>query len=158
MRITPSLFAPLGIALMLAGCHSGAVDESAATPAATDTPAAASEEAKPYDGIEADERLDFTGTEPFWGGHVAGRTLTYDTPEDPSGEVIQIERFSGRGGVSFSGLLDGKDFNMTVTPLSCSDGMSDRTYPFTVTLKLGEETRNGCGWTEKQPFEGPAQP
>ena len=47
---------------------------------------------------------------------------------------------------------------MTVTPLSCSDGMSDRTYPFTVTLEIGEETRNGCGWTDRQPFEGPANP
>ena len=104
------------------------------------------------------ETLRFTGNEPFWGGEVTGVTLTYTTPEDQDGTVIRVERFAGRGGLAFGGLLDGADFDMTVTPLACSDGMSDRTYPFTVTLKIGEETRNGCGWTERQPFEGSEHP
>jgi uncharacterized membrane protein len=56
------------------------------------------------------------------------------------------------------GELGGQDLEMMVTELGCSDGMSDRTYPFTVTLKIGDETRNGCGWTERQPFGGPAHP
>jgi uncharacterized membrane protein len=60
--------------------------------------------------------------------------------------------------LSFSGELAGASFEMTVTPLECSDGMSDRTYPFTVTLEIGEDLRKGCGWTEREPFEGPAAP
>ena len=60
--------------------------------------------------------------------------------------------------MSFSGELDGAPFEMMVTALECSDGMSDRTYPFTVTLEVGEETRNGCGWTETKPFEGSQHP
>ena len=47
---------------------------------------------------------------------------------------------------------------MTVTPGACSDGMSDRTYPYTVTLKIGDDTREGCAWTDAQPFEGPEAP
>jgi uncharacterized membrane protein len=111
-----------------------------------------------YDGIGPDETLRFTGTEPFWGGEVTGRTLRYSTPEDQDGTDIAVERFAGRGGLSFSGELNGAPFEMMVTPLECSDGMSDRTYPFTVTLEIGEETRNGCGWTEAKPFDGPEHP
>jgi uncharacterized membrane protein len=47
---------------------------------------------------------------------------------------------------------------MMVTPLECSDGMSDRIYPFTVTLKIGDDLRSGCGWTERQRFTGPEAP
>ena len=47
---------------------------------------------------------------------------------------------------------------MTVTRLACSDGMSDRTYPFTVTLEIGDDKRNGCAWSERHPFEGPEHP
>jgi uncharacterized membrane protein len=45
-----------------------------------------------------------------------------------------------------------------VTRGACSDGMSDREYPFTVTLQVGEEKRMGCAWTDKMPFTGPANP
>lgn len=113
---------------------------------------------QPYDGIGADETLRFTGTEPFWGGDVTGTSLTYSTIEDQDGTVIEVERFAGRGGISYGGKLDGRDFEMTVTELGCSDGMSDRTYPFTITLLIGDETRNGCGWTGSKPFEGPEAP
>ncbi|MEO6389196.1 MAG: hypothetical protein ABIT16_07835 [Croceibacterium sp.] len=147
----------LAAPLALAACHSEpapgadtAIGELTASPV-TDPGAT-------YDGIAEDETLHFSGTEPFWGGQVVDRTLTYTTPEDQSGQVIEIERFAGRGGISFSGLLEGKEFTMTATPLACSDGMSDRTYPFTVTLKIGEEQRNGCGWTDKQPIEAPPNP
>ena len=40
----------------------------------------------------------------------------------------------------------------------CSDGMSDRRYPFVATIALGGETFEGCGYTDKQPFTGPAAP
>ncbi len=81
--------------------------------------------------------MRFTGAEPFWGGEVAGGTLSYSTPETPDGETIAVERFAGRGGLSFNGTLGEQAFEMMVTPLECSDGMSDRTYPFTVTLQIG---------------------
>ena len=111
-----------------------------------------------YNGIGEDETVHFTGTEPFWGGEVRGSSLTYTTPENADGVKIAVERFAGRGGLSFTGMLEQADFEMTVTPLECSDGMSDRSYPFTVTLKIGDDLRNGCGWTDRQPLTEPAQP
>lgn len=111
-----------------------------------------------FTAIGEQERVRFTGTEPFWGGSVTGTQLTYETPENLDGTTITVKRFTGQGGLGYSGRLEGKPFDMTITPGTCSDGMSDRTYPFAVTLQIGEETRQGCAWTEDEPFEGPQAP
>ena len=58
----------------------------------------------------------------------------------------------------FSGLRNGEALDLTVTPGACSDGMSDRSYPLTATLRFGPEQREGCAWTDRQPFSGPRQP
>ena len=113
---------------------------------------AAEEDTAPFSGIAESERVHFTGTEPFWGGEVASGQLRYTTPENPDGQTIQVERFAGRGGVSFSGMLGARNLDMMVTPGKCSDGMSDRTYPLTVTLRLGEEVRDGCAWSDAEPY------
>jgi len=113
---------------------------------------------QPYQGIAPDEELRFTGTEPFWGGQVRETELIYTTPENQDGQTITVERFAGRGGIAFSGLLDGSAFDLVVTEGACSDGMSDRTYPFTVTLHIGTEERRGCAWSERHPFSGPESP
>ena len=146
--------------LLLAACESGPEAPAAQPRAAETTVGVPGDRAEiaPYAAITHDEVLRFTGTEPFWGGNVTGGTLTYSTPEDQDGTEIAVERFAGRGGLSFSGTLDGANFEMAVTELECSDGMSDRTYPFTVTLEIGEDRRNGCGWTERRRFEGPEHP
>ena len=108
--------------------------------------------------IAAEDVLRFTATEPFWGGEVRGSELTYTTPENPQGSRVKISRFAGNNGLSVSGQLGGQGFDMAVTEAACSDGMSDRTYPFTVSLRLGGETRAGCAWTDRRPFSGPEAP
>jgi uncharacterized membrane protein len=154
---------PLGAAcgLLLAACQPDASETSVVRESASEADARVpgeTDETAPFDGIAEDEVLRFLGNEPFWGGQVDGTTLTYKTLENQDGTVIAVERFAGRGGIAFNGLLDGAEFDMTVTPLACSDGMSDRTYPFTVTLQIGEDKRNGCAWSERHPFEGPEHP
>jgi len=105
-----------------------------------------------YDGIHADETVRFTGTEPFWGGHVSGSALTYSTPDKPDGDAITVKRFAGRAGVSWNGSFKEQPFTLAVTEGNCSDGMSDRTYPFTATLEVAGEQRQGCAWTERRSF------
>lgn len=144
--------------LLLSACQAGESETQAGAEATDGAVPGDTAETAPYSEIAEDELLRFLGNEPFWGGEVSGKTLIYKTPEDQDGTVIEVERFAGRGGIAFSGLLDGAEFEMTVTPLECSDGMSDRTYPFTVTLEIGEDQRNGCAWSEQHPFEGPANP
>lgn len=111
-----------------------------------------------YDGIGEQEVLRFAGNEPFWGGEVTGTRMTYDTPENPYGTPFSVQRFTGNGGLSYSGQLDGKRLVMMVSPGRCDDTMADRIYPFVVTLQVDGELRNGCGWTDRQPFTGDANP
>ena len=131
--------------LLLGACQPG---EGATTGAPTQS----------FDGITAEETIYLIGTEPFWGGEVQGGTVQYSTPENQDGVEFGVQRFAGNNGLAFTGEMDGGSFDLMVTPGTCSDGMSDRTYPFTATLKIDEEQRNGCAWTARQPFSGPENP
>lgn len=128
----------LPVIFIVAACQSGDV---AGVPGDSD-------DTQPYAGIAEDAVLKLTGTEPFWGATVAGDTLTWSTPGNIDGVVLPVTRFAGRGGVSFSAELDGATLDVAVTPGECSDGMSDRTYPFTATVQIGNAQRNGCAWRE----------
>jgi uncharacterized membrane protein len=110
---------------------------------------------RPFSRITPEEVVHFTGTEPFWGGQVSFTRLTYSTPEDPEGTTIEVDRFAGRGGVSWSGTYHDAPFSLAVTPGECSDGMSDRKYPYGATLQVSGEQRTGCAWTEDEPFTAP---
>lgn len=132
--------------LLVAACGSG--DPGADLPGDAGS-------AEPFSGVGVDETLRFTGTEPFWAGEAKANRVTYTTPDDPKGAVIAVERFAGRNGVSFSGSLQGQDFVMAVSPGRCSDGMSDRIYPFHVVLRVLGETREGCAWSDAHPFTPP---
>lgn len=113
---------------------------------------------KALEAIGTTDVVHVVGTEPFWSGEIKSGSLTYRTPENEQGETVGVERFSGLGGFSYSGTLNGSNFDMMVTLGECSDGMSDRTYPLIVTLKTAAETRQGCAWTDKMRFEGPENP
>ncbi|MBX7459100.1 hypothetical protein K3152_12645 [Qipengyuania sp. 1NDH17] len=139
-------FLPIALtAFLLAACQSG--DGSAGSGAT-----------QAYSGIAEDEIIYLTGTEPFWGGEIAGGKALYTTPENQDGMRFDVERFAGNNGLSFTGSIDGAGFDLMVTPGDCSDGMSDRTYPFVATLEIDGEQRNGCAWTDRQAFSGPAHP
>ena len=155
--------APFVFALLAAcnGSTSSPSPVSSGSPTAVPSPVptiATAADTATYAGIGTDEVVHFTGTEPFWGGQAAGQVLTYTTPENQTGDMIAVDRFAGRNGISFSGELADMPFEMAVTPGQCSDGMSDRTYPFTVTLQVKGELRKGCAWTDKQAFTGPTRP
>ena len=126
--------------VLLAAC--GGKADNAPETAATGT----------FDAISPHEQVHYTGTEPFWGGVAGAGMATYSTPENPDGSEFAVERFAGNNGLGISGDMDGQAFDLTVTPGECSDGMSDRTYPYTATLMVGGEQRQGCAWTDSQPF------
>ncbi len=158
----------LGLAVLvlaLAGCAQEPGDTVASptadeTTAVTDPAAGAAvpgdtDDRRPFAEIGPDETVNFTGTEPFWGGKVTGASLTYSTPENIDGTAIPVERFAGRGGVSYGGTFQGAAFDIMITPGQCSDGISDRTYPYTVTLAVEGEQRRGCAWTQDSPRSVP---
>jgi len=91
--------------------------------------------------------LKALGTEPFWGARIKGRCVTYSTLEDQKGTRIWTRFTPGPDGGVWSGALDGRPFELRTRPApppGCSDGMSDRRYGATVTLRVGGETRHGC--------------
>ena len=90
--------------------------------------------------------LRAVGTEPFWGARVEGRCVTYSNPDNQRGIRVWT-RYSeaGNGRGAWVGQLDGKKFELRVQPeASCSDGMSDKSYPLAVELSVNGENRSGC--------------
>ena len=90
-----------------------------------------------WSGLGPSETLHVAGTEPFWSGTATSTSLLWQTPDNQQGQRIEVTRFSGRNGMGLSGQLDGKAFDLAVSEAPCSDGMSDRRHPFTVTVKHG---------------------
>lgn len=152
-RLVPCL--ALAFTLPLAACQQSAPADPAANESAAPAEPAPAPTASSF---TEDAKLQFTGTEPFWGGHVEGTQLTYTTPENIEGTSFAVERSGANGVLTLTGTFEGGPFAMTIGQGECSDGMSDRTYPLTVNLTLGGEVRNGCAWSEEHPFSGPVNP
>lgn len=106
-----------------------------------------------WGAIAAGERLRFAGTEPFWGGTARGGWLRWTTPENLSGQLVRVKRQTGTV-LTLTGRLRRGPFTMTVRAARCNDGMSDRTYPYEVTVRFRRETLHGCGWTARRPYSG----
>lgn len=115
-------------------------------------------ESQPFNAVAPDEAVTLVGTEPFWNLVIEGEEGLWSTPENQPGTRFAITRFAGNGGLSFSGELDGQPFTATLTPGQCSDGMSDRDFPFVATVALGEDTLKGCGYIATQPATGDPAP
>ncbi|WP_086618972.1 COG3650 family protein [Erythrobacter tepidarius] len=111
-----------------------------------------------FDAVAPEEAVTMIGTEPFWNLRITAGEGVWATPENPSGTRIALSRFAGNGGLGFTGTLDGRPLTATLTPGQCSDGMSERAYPFVATIALHGETLQGCGYTDRQPFTGEPAP
>ncbi|KPP87971.1 COG3650 family protein [Erythrobacter sp. HL-111] len=106
---------------------------------------------EPFSGIAEDEVIEVTGNEPFWGMTIdqAAGVAAYSTPENIDGTRFKAARFAGNNGLGFTGTLaSGEGVVVTITPGECSDGMTDRTYPFTATAKIGGRDLEGCAFTD----------
>ena len=86
------------------------------------------------------------GTEPFWGVRTEGRCVTYSHPDDQAGTRVWTRYAPGpQGGGTWSGALGNRQFVLTIRPRpGCSDGMSDKRYPFEAEVKVSGEVRRGC--------------
>ena len=113
---------------------------------------------KAFDAVVPEEVITLTGTEPFWSVRITGGAANYSNPEHPEGFDFAVARFAGNNGLGFTGTLFEEPVTITLTPGACTDGMSDRSYPYVATVALGEETLRGCGYTDRQPFTGDAAP
>ncbi|MEH6422105.1 hypothetical protein [Pseudomonas sp. CGJS7] len=126
-----SRIAPLSVlsALLLAAC--------AQPPAPTAKPTAAT--AKPTLALRA------VGTEPGWAAEVhSGEPARISLQLDYGERKLQVARASATPD-GYTGLADdGSAVNLSYRRETCSDGMSDRDYPASVSLQVGDKQYKGC--------------
>lgn len=89
------------------------------------------------------QRITAIGTEPFWSFALDGSTLVFSEPEKQD-RTAQARRTAIDGRTIIEAMAKGEPFRAEITRAVCSDGMSDRTYPFAVTVVLGERKLHGC--------------
>ncbi|MCG8277564.1 hypothetical protein [Stenotrophomonas sp. NLF4-10] len=96
--------------------------------------------------------LQAIGTEPFWSVEVAGDVLLYTTPETMDApRRLQATRSSDAEGLHLVGGNGDAGLRLDVRREACSDGMSDREYPFSVSLLLDGKTARGCAFDPASP-------
>lgn len=84
--------------------------------------------------------LSLMGTEPFWAVKIADGAAVLS-------RMDQVEASYSVGDfivTDAAATLQSGDLSLTLTAVTCSDGMSDRVYPLTAEVKVGEETLKGC--------------
>lgn len=96
--------------------------------------------------------LQAIGTEPFWSVKVEGDVLVYTTPETMDApRRLQATRSIDAEGLHLAGGNGDAGFRLDVRRATCSDGMSDREYPFSVSLRLDGKTAKGCAFDPASP-------
>ena len=138
MRLT--VIAPVIAAMSVFALSACSNPEPAAAPAEPAAPGAAV-----LGGVDLTQPLRALGTEPFWSVELTADRLAYDSPEGGETTASRPDMVLQGTVAGFEGVTDkGSTLSLTLTATECSDGMSDRTYPLTAIVKLGDRTLTGC--------------
>ena len=108
-------------------------------------PAAAPVEAPSLEGA-----LDANGTEPFWSLKIRRDFIVLSRPDETDvvavNQGVQVQGPQGVWRTTTAG--KGEDLTVTMSPAQdskgCSNGMSGKSFPFSVTVQLGGESFKGC--------------
>ncbi|MBB5747347.1 COG3650 family protein [Brevundimonas variabilis] len=96
-------------------------------------------------GVDLNQPLRAIGTEPFWAVEITPAALTWSGVERPELTVANPgPDVQGTTAVYAVEAAAGASMTVTLMATECSDGMSDRLYPLTATVEIGDETLNGC--------------
>jgi uncharacterized membrane protein len=140
----------MAASMLLANCaqQSGKQAESAVPAPTAAAPTAAVEQVSPFDAKKA-QGIDFVGagTEPFWGldidfdqsmrFYVAGGD-TFNTPA-----VMVNPRPDGT--MEYLATTESGKLKVSIKKQTCSDGMSDNQYAYTVAVEAKGQAYSGCG-------------
>lgn len=86
------------------------------------------------------------GTEPGWTAELgSGASPSLHADLDYGERRVQVPQMKSDADAFTGTTADGVAVRLQTTRESCSDGMSDATYPASVTLKVGATTYRGCG-------------
>lgn len=96
-------------------------------------------------GVDLARPVRALGTEPFWSVELTGTEMVYTAPEPPEQRAPQpVPVVQGTTVTYDAETADGTGLRVTLVATECSDGMSDRTYPLTAMVKLGDQELTGC--------------
>ena len=116
--------------------------------AADDPQTADSSAAAPLDSAASaivSEALRALGTEPFWALDVDASGLRFITPDDTTGiRFPPIAPAVSTDTVVWSVQTERSAIEVRVWPEKCSDGMSDREYPYAARVIIAGTTYRGC--------------
>ena len=85
------------------------------------------------------------GTEPFWGLDIDSTGLRFRTPEDTMGIRWPPLTPMVRGDtVRWVGETERAAVDARIWGARCSDGMSDRVWPYTAVVRIDSTTYRGC--------------
>ncbi|KAF3885327.1 MULTISPECIES: COG3650 family protein [Nostocales] len=95
------------------------------------------------------ERFNVVGTEPFWNVSVSKSGIVYSSPEVKKQTFPYVAPLKAAGrpdDLVRVYQLKGKGNNTLILKKvdKCSDGMSDKDYPYSATLILGTKVLEGC--------------
>ncbi len=88
-----------------------------------------------------------SGTEPFWSLTIGARTMRFEAPGRPTVSVPTPRVIHGFAGE----IWQTRRIDVNTNHRQCSDGMSDRVYPDTVTVRVDGRTFKGCGGEPRAP-------
>lgn len=128
---------PCLLLLSLAACSEG----QPTAPAPAEPPA----QPAVLDGVDLTQPLRVLGTEPFWSVDIEGQTLRYsgvDRPEQTAPNAGPV--MTGTVATWTARTAQGHALEISLMATECSDGMSDRVFPLTARVKIGDETLQGC--------------
>lgn len=136
IRRRSALASGVMLIVLFAGCREGpprAPDSAVGSP---DASAAASMTAEPLRAL---------GTEPFWALDVDSSGLRFITPDDTSG--IRFPPIAPRPAgdtLVWTGATERAAFDVRIWREPCSDGMSDRIYPYAASVRIDTTDYKGC--------------
>ncbi|WP_269514929.1 COG3650 family protein [Brevundimonas subvibrioides] len=108
-------------------------------------------------GVDLARPVRVLGTEPFWAIDIADQDLVLTRPDGAEVKAPVASPIVTGTTAVYTGTTDsGQTVVLTLIATECSDGMSDRLYPLTARVELGEETLNGCGTTPEALAQAPA--
>lgn len=111
-------------------------------------PPAQSEPAPVLGGVDLGQPLRALGTEPFWGVDFTGTEMVYAGADRPEQRAPQPEPVvQGTTATWEAETSAGTPISVMLAATECSDGMSDRTYPLSAIVRIGDETLTGCAAT-----------
>jgi len=154
----PIAFAMLTASVLaVAACSPEAPGGGEAVPPADAPPAAAQAPGEPQPTQATDPavpfRQDFTllGTEPFWNLQVKGATMVLSQPDPiPTVTATNAVLAATSGKAVWTGQTGAAPMVVTMTAGACSDGMSDRAYPYSAEVQVGELVLKGCGISSEE--------